>query len=332
MDNFNGNRTSRARRAFQRLGALGALALFAFAGAAAAWPTRSVTFIVPFTAGGTTDIVARLVAQKLTQMWGQSVVVDNRPGAGGNIGGAAVAKAAPDGYTVLLASGSVVINPNLTKDVGFDVKKDLTAVTNIATGPMVVVVNPKVPANSLKELVSLAKAEPGKLNFGSAGQGSQVHMAGESFADAAGIEIQHVPYKGEALAYNDLIGGQIQLVVGNIAAASQFVNAGQARALAVTSKERSKMLPNVPTATEAGLPMDMGGWFGVLVPAGTPKDIVDKIYTDIGVVLKDPDTLAKLAAQGMTPVGSSPEQFTKQIADELQKWSAIAKSRKLAVN
>jgi tripartite-type tricarboxylate transporter receptor subunit TctC len=319
------------RRAVLKAGAVGALAL-AFAGAAMAWPTKSVTIIVPFTAGGTTDIVGRLVAQKLTQMWGQSVVVDNRPGAGGNIGAAMVAKAPPDGYTILLTSGSVVtVNPHLYKDMGFDVKA-LAPVTNIATGPMVVVVNPKVPANDLKELIALAKAQPGKLNFGSAGQGSQVHMAGESFADAAGVQIQHVPYKGEALAYNDLIGGQIQLVVGNIAAASQFVNSGQIRALAVASKERSKMLPNVPTTTEAGLPVEIAGWFGFMVPAGTPKDVVDKIYTDVNTVLKDPEMLSKLAAQGMTPVANTPDQFGKQIADESQRWSQIVKSRKLVTN
>jgi len=256
-DRREGSAVCRQRRAIIMASVIGVLALASttLASAATAFPTKSVTLIVPFTAGGTTDIVGRLVAQKLTQMWGQSVVVDNRPGAGGNIGGALVAKAAPDGYTILLTSGSVVtVNPYLYREMGFDVKKDLAAVTNIATGPMVVVVNPKVPANSLKELIALARAQPGKLNFGSAGQGSQVHMAGESFADAAGIQVQHVPYKGEALAYNDLIGGQIQLVVGNIAAASAFVNSGQLRALAVTSKERSKMLPDVPTANESGLP------------------------------------------------------------------------------
>ena len=331
--NDKGNQAVHARRRAMLLAsAFGALAL-AFAGAAVAWPTKSVTVIVPFTAGGTTDIVGRLVAQKLSQMWGQGVVVDNRPGAGGNIGGALVAKAPPDGYTILLVSGSVVtVNPYLYKDMGFDVKRDLAPVTNIATGPMVVVVNPKVPASDLKELVALAKAQPGKLNFGSAGQGSQVHMAGESFADAAGIQIQHVPYKGEALAYNDLVGGQIQLVVGNIAAASQFVNSGQLRALAVASKERSKMLPNVPTAAEAGLPVDIAGWFGFMVPHGTPKDVIDKIYTDVSTVLKDPDMVSKLAAQGMTPVANTPDQFGKQIADESQRWSEIVKSRKLTTN
>jgi len=335
-DRREGGAVCRQRRAIIMASVIGVLALASttLASAATAFPTKSVTLIVPFTAGGTTDIVGRLIAQKLTQMWGQSVVVDNRPGAGGNIGGALVAKAAPDGYTILLTSGSVVtVNPYLYREMGFDVKKDLAAVTNIATGPMVVVVNPKVPANSLKELIALAKAQPGKLNFGSAGQGSQVHMAGESFADAAGIQVQHVPYKGEALAYNDLIGGQIQLVVGNIAAASAFVNSGQLRALAVTSKERSKMLPDVPTANESGFPgVDIAGWFGFMVPSGTPKDVVDKIYTDVAAVMKDPDMLSKLAGQGMTPVANTPEQFARQIADESQKWAEIVKARKLTVN
>jgi len=245
-----------------------------------------------------------------------------------------VAKAAPDGYTILVPSGSVLtVNPHLYRDMGFDVKKDLAAVTNVATGPMVVVVNPKVPAQTLQELVALAKAQPGTLNFGSAGQGSQVHMAGERFASAAGIQITHVPYKGEALAYNDLVGGQIQMVVGNIAAASAFVNGGQLRALAVTSKERSKMLPNVPTASESGLSgLEMTGWFGLMVPAGTPKDVIDKIYADVASVLKDPDMQAKLAAQGMTPVANTPEQFTRQIADELQQWGTIVKTRNLQVH
>jgi tripartite-type tricarboxylate transporter receptor subunit TctC len=302
--------------------------------AAASWPTRTVTLVVPFSAGGTTDIVARLLAQKLTALWGESVVVDDRPGAGGNIGSAIVAKAAPDGYTILVPSGSVLtVNPHLYRDMGFDVKKDLAAVTNVATGPMVVVVNPKVPAQTLQELIALAKAQPGTLNFGSAGQGSQVHMAGERFASAAGIQITHVPYKGEAVAYNDLVGGQIQVVVGNIAAASAFVNGGQLRALAVTSKERSKMLPNVPTASESGLSgLEMTGWFGLMVPAGTPKEVIDKIFADVATVLKDPDMQAKLAAQGMTPVANTPEQFTKQIADELQQWGTIVKTRNLQVH
>ena len=297
-----------------------------------AWPTRPVTFVVPFAAGGTTDIVARLMARKLGEMWNQSVVVDNRLGAGGNIGTAMVAKAAPDGYTILLTSGAITINPHFFKNMGFNMK-DLTPVTNIATGPMVIVVHPSVPATNVQELIALAKAKPGTLNFGSAGPGSQVHMAGENFADAARIEIVHVPYKGEAIAYNDLLGGQIQMMVGNIAAASAYVKSGQLRALGVTSKERSKMLPSVPTVDESGLPgFENAGWFGFLVPAGTPNDIVDKIYRDTVKVLSDPETQATLAAQGMTPVGNAPDAFANAMTDESARWAKVIAQRKLTVN
>jgi len=322
------------RRALLR-GAIAALAtLPAFSLAQGAWPTKTVTIIVPFAAGGTTDIVGRLMAQKLSATWGQNVIVENKAGAGGNIGGVAAAKAAPDGHTIFLPSGSVVtVNPHIYKSMGFDPAKDLIPVTNLASGPMLIAVNPKVPANTLAELIALAKSKPGDLNFGSAGQGSQVHMAGENFADAAGIDIKHVPYKGEALAYTDLVGGQIQLIVGNIAAASAFVNDGRLRALAVTSRERSKMLPNVPTAIEAGLPgFENTGWFGFMVPAGTPKDIVDKIYADTVKVLRDPDVQSRLAGQGMVSIGNSPADFTRQIATELQRWGQVVARRKLAAN
>ena len=297
-----------------------------------AWPARPVTIVVPFAAGGTTDIVARLMARKLGQMWNQSVVIDNRLGAGGNIGSAMVAKAAPDGYTLLLTSGAITINANLSKNMGFSMK-ELTPVTNVATGPMVIVVHPSVPAMNVQELIALAKAKPGTLNFGSAGPGSQVHMAGENFADAARIDIIHVPYKGEAIAYSDLLGGQIQLVVGNIAAASPYVKSGQLRALGVTSKERSKMLPQVPTVDESGLPgFENAGWFGFFVPAGTPNDIVEKLYRDTVKALGDPETQAALAAQGMIAVGNEPDAFGSAINDELAKWGKVITQRKLTVN
>jgi tripartite-type tricarboxylate transporter receptor subunit TctC len=297
-----------------------------------AWPARPVTIVVPFAAGGTTDIVARLMARKLGQMWNRTVVVDNRLGAGGNIGTAMVAKAAPDGYTILLTSGAITISVNLQKNAGFTMK-ELTPVTNVATGPMVVVVHPSVPATNVQELIALAKAKPGTLNFGSAGQGSQVHMAAENFADAARIEIVHVPYKGESIAYNDLLGGQIQMMVGNLAAASAFVKSGQLRALAVTSKQRSKMLPNVPTVDESGVPgFENAGWFGFFVPAGTPNDVVDKLYRDSVKVLSDPETEAALAAQGMVAIGNAPDAFASTINDELARWGKIITQRKLTIN
>lgn len=246
------------------------------------WPVRPVRVIVPFAAGGTTDVVARLIGQRLTEQWGQNVVVENRVGAGGNVGAEVVAKAPNDGYTLLMASGSVLtVNPHMYKKMPFDAQRDFAPITNVATGPMLVVVHPSVAASDVKSLIAIAKSRPGAINFGSSGVGSQVHMAGESFAAAAGIDITHVPYKGEALGYNDLVAGQIQLMVGNIAAAAPFVNAGKLTALAVTGTTRSPLLPSVPTAAESGLPGFVNtGWFGFVAPAGTPKDVIDKVYRD----------------------------------------------------
>lgn len=302
--------------------------------AQSAWPSRPVRIIVPFVAGGTTDVVARVVGQKLGEMWNQSVVIENRAGAGGNVGADVVAKAQPDGYNILMASGSIfTVNPHMYKKLPFDTEKDFIPVTNVAMGPMLVVVNPKVPAKNIKELIALAKAKPGQLNFGSAGVGSQVHMGGESLAAAAGLDIIHVPYKGEALGYNDLVAGQIQLMVGNIAAAATFVPSGKLRALAVTGKERSKLLPDVPTVAESGLPgFDNTGWFGFVVPAGTPHDIVEKIHRDTAKVLDSTEMRGRLFVQGMTPVGNTPEQFAKAIKEESVKWAKVVKDRKLTAN
>jgi tripartite-type tricarboxylate transporter receptor subunit TctC len=308
-------------------------AAFAASGALAqgSWPQRAVTLIVPFSAGGTTDIVARLVGQRLSELWGQAVVVEDRPGAGGNIGASVVAKAPPDGYTLLVPSGSILtVNPHIYKDMGFDPQKDLVPITDIASGPMIVVVNPSVKARTLQELVALAKAEPGRLNFGSAGIGSQVHMAGENFVDAAGIDAKHIPYKGEALALNDLMGGQIQFMVGNIAAASGFVKSGSLRALAVTSRERSPMVPDVPTADESGLPgFESVGWFGLMAPAGTPRGVIDKIQADVAKVVQNPDVKAALAKQGMVPIANKPDEMARAVADESKKWARVIANRHL---
>ena len=208
------------------------------------WPVKPVRLVVPFAPGGSTDVVARMLGQKLTDIWGQSVVIENRAGAGGNLGADAVAKSAPDGHTLLFASGSITINPSIYTNMPFDTVRDLTPITNVASGPMLIVVNDKAPWRNLKDLIQDAKANPGKINFGSAGIGSQIHLAAENFADAAGIEIAHVPYKGEALSYNDLISQQIQMMVGNIAAASALLGPGRLRALAVTGSTRSPLLPD----------------------------------------------------------------------------------------
>ncbi len=301
---------------------------------AQAWPAKPVRLTVPFAAGGTTDVVARVLGQKLAEAWGQPVAIENRTGAGGNLGADAVAKAPADGYTLLMASGSILtVNPHMYKRMPFDAQRDLVPITNVATGPMLVVVNPAVPAANLKELIALAKARPGSLNFGSAGVGSQVQMAGENLAAAAGIDITHVPYKGEALGYNDLVAGQIQLMVGNIAGAASFVITGKLRALAVTSATRSKMLPDVPTAAESGLPgFENSGWFGLMAPAGTPATVIGKIQQDTARLLDTTEMRARLFVQGMTPVGNSPTEFARAIEKESAHWARVVGERKLSAN
>jgi len=327
---------SESRRSFALAGlsVLVAGALPAAAIAQTPYPNKPVRLVVPFVAGGATDIVARLVAQKLSAVWGQSVVVENRGGAGGNIGAAEVAKASPDGYTILVTSGSIVtVNPHMYKTMPFDARKDLMPITNLASGPQVLVVNNSVPAKNLREFVALAKAKPGQMNFGSAGIGSQVHMAAESFVYAAGIDAQHIPYKGEAVAYTDLAGGQVQFMVGNIAGAAAHISAGRIRALGVTSLKRSPMLPDVPTLAEAGLAgFENTGWFGFMAPAGTPRPIIDRIHADTVKVLADAEVREKLSQQGMAAVGNTPQAFATEIAVELDRWGKVVAARNLSAN
>jgi tripartite-type tricarboxylate transporter receptor subunit TctC len=298
-----------------------------------AWPTKPVRVVVPFAPGGSTDVIARMVGQRLSTLWGQPVVIENRAGAGGNVGADVVAKAPGDGYTLLFASGSITINPSLYKKMPFDTKKDLLPITNVAQGPMLVVVQDGSPYKTLKDLVAAAKAKPGSINFASAGVGSQVHLAAENFADAAGIEIQHVPYKGEALGFNDLIAGQVQMMVGNYAAASALIGPNRLRALAVTSKQRVPQMPDLPTASEAGLPgFENIGWFGLFAPAGTPPAVVQKVQRDVAQVMGETEIKARLYVQGMTPVVSSTADFTKQVDQELERWAKVVASRKLQAN
>ena len=297
------------------------------------WPVKPVRLVVPFSPGGSTDVVARMIGQKLSVLWGQPVVVENRAGAGGNLGADMVAKSSADGYTLLMASGSITINPHIYKNMPFDTRKDLAPITNVASGPMLLVVPDRAPVKSMKELIALAKETPGALNFGSAGVGSQVHLAGENFADAARIEIRHVPYRGEAVAYNDLIAGQIQMMVGNFAAASALLGPGRLRALAVTGKQRSEQLPDVPTVAESGLPgFENTGWFGFLAPAGTPQGILSKIQADTAKVLAESDTKARLFVQGMTPVGNSPAEFARAMDAESRQWATLVKNRKITTD
>lgn len=298
-----------------------------------AWPDKPVRIIVPFTAGGSADTASRIVGQGLGALWHQSVVIDSHPGAAGAIGADLTAHAPADGYTLLMASGSMfTVNPYVYKHLPYSMK-DFSFVTTVVKNPMVVVVAPTVPAKTLKELIALAKAKPGELNFGSAGYGSQVHMAGEALADTAGINIRHVPYKGEMLAYNDLMAGRMQIVVGNIGVLTPFIKSGKVRALAVTSETRSAALPEVPTATEAGLKgFDVTGWFGLVAPAGTPPAVLAKVQRDVAAVLAQPQTRQRLAAIGEIPVGDTSAQMKNEVVTEMQQWQGVVKSRHIAAH
>jgi tripartite-type tricarboxylate transporter receptor subunit TctC len=296
------------------------------------YPVRPVRVIVPFSPGGATDIVTRLVAQKLTEVWGQTVVVDNRAGASGNIGGDLAAKSNADGYTLFMTSGSIVAaNQHLFKRMPFNPEKDLVAVTNVASGPQAIVVHPNFAAKTLKEFIAAAKAKPRGFTYGSAGVGTQTHLAAENFLYTAGIDLIHIPYKGEGPALTDLVGGQIQMVTPNLSAAIGFVQQGRLRALAVTSKERSKQLPDVPAAAETLPGFENLGWFGLMVPAGTPKPIVQKLYQDTARALQSPDLRTRFEQIGMAPVGNAPEVFARAIREESQRWAKIVKERKLQV-
>ena len=316
-----------------RIAAALLVALLPVTAGAQSWPTKPVKMIVPFAAGGATDVVARLLAQKLTEEWGQSVVVENRAGAGGNIGGDAVAKSPPDGYTLLMASGAIVIaGPHMYKSLPYDPQRDLVAITNVATGPQVIAVATSVPAKDLGELIAYAKANPKKLNYGSAGIGAQTHLAAENFAHAAGIELTHVPYKGESAALTDLMGGQIQLVTANLSAAIAFVREGKIRALAVTSRERSSALPEVPAAAEVLPGFENTGWFGLLAPTGTPKEVIEKVYRDSAKIALSEEFRSKLAQLGMVPVANTPADFAASNRRESTRWERVIKERGIVVN
>jgi len=302
------------------------------ASSAQTYPTRPVRIVVPFAPGGATDIVTRIVAQRLGEAWGQTVVVDNRGGAGGNIGGDIVAKAVPDGYTILMTSGSIVTaNPHMYKRMPFNAERDLAAVTNVASGPQIIAVHPGFPGKTLKEFIAAAKAKPKSINFGSAGIGTQTHLAAENFVTVAGIDVIHVPYKGEGPALTDLVGGQIQFVTPNLSAAIGFVQQGKLRALAITSKERSKQLPNVPAVAETLPGFENLGWFGFMVPAGTPQAITDRIHQDTVKVLQSGEVRTRFEQLGMDPVGNTPAEFARAIKEESGRWAKIIRERKLYV-
>jgi len=297
------------------------------------YPHKPVRIIVPFAPGGATDIVTRIVAQKLTEVWGQSVVVENRSGAGGNIGGEAAARSTPDGYTLFMTSGSIVTaNPYIYTKMPFDPAKDLLPITNVASGPQVIVVNPNFPAKTLKEFIAAARAKPGALNFGHAGIGTQTHLAAENFLFAANLNVISIPYKGEGPAMTDLVANQINMAAVNMPGAIGYINQGKLRALAVTGKQRSPQLPDVPTAAETLPGFENIGWFGLMAPAGTPKEVIDKIYRDTAKILDTTEMRARFYVLGMVPVGNTPAQFAHAIREESARWAKVVRERKIVVN
>ena len=295
--------------------------------AADAYPSRPVRFVVAFPPGGGTDIIARSIAQKLAERIAQQVVVDNRPGAGGNIGTDIVAKSAPDGYTLLMGSaGPLAINASLFAKMPFDPIKDLAPVTLAASTPNVLVVHPSLRAATVKELIALAKARPGEINFASSGHGTPAHLAGELFNSMAGVRMVHVPYKGAAPALADLLGGQVQLMFSTMPPALPHVKAGKLRALAVTSAKRSPAAPELPTVDEIALPgFEANTWHGVVVPAGTPGAVVARLNREIVAILHLPDVIERLSGQGAEPVGSTPEEFAAYIRAETVKWARVVR-------
>ena len=293
-------------------------------GTAATYPDRPVRFIVPWAPAGGTDIFARVIGEKLQQSMGEPFVVENRAGAAGNIGASFVAKANPDGYTIMIATITLATNPALYKNLDFDATKDFAPITLVAGIPHVLVVNPAVPAKNVKELIALAKKEPGKLNYASAGTGSPFHIAAELFKQVASVNIVHIPYKGGGPAVQAVLGGQVEMAFANLVAVSPLVKSGQLRALAITSAKRSDTLPDVPTMAEAGLPgYDFSSWFGILAPAGTPPAIINRLNKEIVEVLKSPDVSKQLSAQGADLIASTPDQFKTYLAAETVKWRKV---------
>jgi tripartite-type tricarboxylate transporter receptor subunit TctC len=300
--------------------------LFAFTTAANAqdpWPSRPIRFILPFPPGGGTDILGRLIAERLTAQLGQPVVAENRGGAGGNVGTEAAAKSAPDGYTIVLVAPSLAISPTLYASINYDPVKDFAPVSLVATVPNVMVTQPSLPGE-LVEFIAFAKSKPGALNFGSGGAGTSNHLAGELFNLVTGAKLVHVPYKGVNLAMQDVLAGNVHLVFIGIPAAVPHIKAGKLRALALVAPQRSSALPEVPTVAEAGLrDFEVTTWYGVLAPAGTPKNIVTRLNTELVKIMHSPELKEKLAATGTDPLTSTPEEFAAYIQREIAKWGDV---------
>jgi tripartite-type tricarboxylate transporter receptor subunit TctC len=304
-----------------------ALVLCSFAMAAAAqepYPSRPLRFILPFPPGGGTDILGRVIAERLAANLGQPVVTENRGGAGGNVGAEAAARSAPDGYTIVLVAPSLAISPSLYSKLNYDPLKDFAPVSLVATVPNIMITHPSVQAQTLQEFIALARQRPGSLNFGSGGSGTSNHLAGELFNIVAGTKLVHIPYKGVNLAMQDVLSGNVHLVFIGIPAAAPHVKAGKLRALALVAPQRSAALPDVPTVAEAGLrEFEVTTWYGVLAPAGTPKNIISRFNTELVKIMHSPELKEKLAATGTDPLTSTPEEFAAYIKTEIAKWGDV---------
>ena len=297
------------------------------------YPDKPIRFIVPFAPGGGNDMIARLVGGKLTESWGQQVVVDNRPGAGGNIAAEIAARSTPDGYTIFLFNSTNAIAPSLFKKVPFDPIKDFEPVILIATSPFALVVHPSTPAKSVKDLIALAKAKPGTLTYASGGNGSSTHLAAEEFKQLAGINMIHVPYKGGGPALIDVIGGRVTTYFASIPPSLPHIKAGRLRALGITSKQRSSLLPDLPTISEGALPgFESGASYGIVAPANTPKAIVQKMNTDVAGLLAMPEVSARLKNQGLQIAPGSPQDFARFIKAEIAQWARVIKASGARVN
>jgi tripartite-type tricarboxylate transporter receptor subunit TctC len=317
-------------RQFCRQALVAGLVLAAGTAAAQIYPSKPIRWIIPFPPGGAMDVMARALAPKMAESMGQPVITENRPGAGGIVGSEVVAKSPPDGHTLMIVSIGQAVNSSLYPKLPFDPVKDFEPVTLVAIVPNVLVVHPSIKADSVAELVALAKAQPAKLNYASAGNGTSIHLAGELFASMAGVDITHVPYKGSGPAVTDLLGGQVNLMFDSITSANPHIQAGKLRALGVTSSRRSQALPNVPTIAEAGINgYDVSPWFAVFVSARTSKAVIERLQVEITKALKLPDIQERFASIGAEPMGSTPDQLAAHLKRETDRWSAIIRERNI---
>lgn len=323
--------TSITRRHIVQSCSAAALGLFISAASAQAWPAKPVTLVVPFPPGGTTDVIARALAERLTAALGQTVIVESKPGAGATLGADMVAKSKPDGYTLLMGAVHHTIAPSIYKKLPYDLQKDFAPISTVALVPNVLVINSTTPAKSVKEFVALANSKPG-MTYGSNGNGTAQHLIGTQFQNLTGVELVHVPYKGSGPLTTDLLGGQINLSFDTVTPVLQHIKSGKLRALAVTTAKRSSALPDVPTLDESGLKgFDIGTWFGVLAPAATPRDVVSRLNTEIVKAVQSPELRKRMDEIGAEPIGSSQEAMAKQIKDETAKFAKLVKDAKVVI-